>query len=515
MIKIYGNTYYMTSGEACYIAADCGELKHVCCGKRIEPEDDASLLGCSAHEVKELEDSDIEVCRAGKRVTPKFVVRSAEIEDKRDIGVLPSLRGEETLKVSAFDGELGLELDMYYTPYIRGGIARRAEIKNISQKDFTLKKLMSGSVATCGGEKTELGGISAVKTPSGAYGIFTLYAGEVETVFDGNRISSGAKLGEIKIASGESFCTPETLIVYSDNGVGGVVRAYHDIIREYGVPQSRLEHRRSIVVYCPTDGNASLAAKRAEAACAMGADTVVIDIACGDKTVASYSAAVKDVGMKLGLIGGLNDAQRITELVRSCGAEYVELDFGVKTYDEAVRAYALYVALKDEHPDIEIDFTHGRSGGSATERLKERAYSPIPLCAVRNIVENDGLPLKTAFDVSSFGALGYKLDPASLNEGARRAIRAQILSYQDDAEIVKLGDVYDIGGGIMTVSKDKSKAYVATAGAARLNGLDVHNLYHVRELGKTFSGTALSYYGIAEAGDETVTYHIRQVADYE
>lgn len=517
MIKIYGNTYYMTSGEACYIAQNRGELMHVCCGKRIEPEDDAALLGGAARAVKELEDRDIEVYRAGKRVSPKLTVRSAYIEDKRDESILPFLRGEETLKVCTADGELGLELDFYYTPYHRGGISRRVELKNVSDKPITVKRLMSGGTPTASGELVKLSRSGhAVETKSGAYGIFTLYAGETDTVFDGSRIASGAKLGGIKIESGEKLVTPETLIAYSDCGVGGVVRTFHDIIREYGVAEHRLTDRRPIVVYCPTDGDARLTAKRVEAASEMGADAVVVGADCGKKKIKEFAAATAASGMKLGIATAFDGAEGLSELVSECGAQYVELDFhAAASYADAVKAHALFKKLCEEHPDVEIDICGEVAEGDATERLKSLAYSPVPLCAVRNVVENNGLPLKTAFDVASFGALGYRLDPAALTEGARRAIRAQILSYQDDADTVKLGDIYDIGGGIMAVGKDKSKAYAATVGEARFVGLDVHNLYHVREIGKTLSGAALCFYGLTEGGDDTVAYHIRQVADYE
>ncbi|MDE7464511.1 MAG: hypothetical protein K2M48_05735, partial [Clostridiales bacterium] len=316
--------------------------------------------------------------------------------------------------------------------------------------------------------------------------------------------------------AGEIFYTPETLTVYSDNGVGGVVRAYHDIIREFGVPQARLEKRRAIVVYCPTDGGADLIEKRMTAAAATGADTVVVDVACGKDKALKYAEKTKAHGMRFGLKSEFSKAAALVDLVEACGAEYVELGCDdIETYEHAATAYALYVELKNKYSNIEIDFGHKKSGGSAEDRLKSVAYSPVPLCAVRNTVDGEGLPLKTAFDVASFGALGYKLDPAKLNEGALRAIRAQIQSYQDDATTVNLGDVYEIGGGIMAVGKDKSKAFAATAGEARFDGLDVHNLYHVRELGKTFSGAALGFYGLKENGDGTVTYHIRQVADYE
>ncbi|MCH5162402.1 MAG: alpha-galactosidase [Clostridiales bacterium] len=518
MIKIYGNTYYMTCGEACYIAKADGELMHVCFGKRIEPEDDASLLGGSATSAyKEVDDDDIAVYRGNKRITPRFVVGGAEIVEKTAVSVLPTLRGEETLKVTATDEAEGLELTLFYTPYIRGGVARRAVLKNVSDKSVTLKRLSSGGAATGGGKKLDLSdGLTVVKTTVGVYGIFTLFAGDTRTSVSDGRLSSGAEICATELKSGESFFTPETLLVYSDNGAHGVVRAYHDIIREYGVSESRLLKRRPIVVYAPFDGGAEKNRKRMEAVAATGADTVVFDVSCGVKKAKELKAAADGVGIKIGIKCGVSHYDELLSVVDACGAEYVELDCeGLKTYDDAAIAHALYLSLKDNYPDVEIDFAGSKSEGGAFDRLKRVSLSPIPPCAARYVVDSEAMPLKTAFDVASFGGLGYRFDPLELGEGARRAVRAQILSYQDDAETVKLGDVYDIVGGIMVVGKDKAKAYAATTGEARFYGLDEHNLYHVREIGKTFSGVALAYYGFSADGGETVTYHIRQVADYE
>ena len=77
---------------------------------------------------------------------------------------------------------------------------------------------------------------------------------------------------------------------------------------------------------------------------------------------------------------------------------------------------------------------------------------------------------------------------------------------------------------MLVASKDKSKAYavcVNAGGRARvkLRGLDERNLYHVRELGKIYSGAALVGYGIPlpeGAGKNTsFAFHLGQVADYE
>ncbi|MDE7107660.1 MAG: GH36 C-terminal domain-containing protein, partial [Clostridiales bacterium] len=120
------------------------------------------------------------------------------------------------------------------------------------------------------------------------------------------------------------------------------------------------------------------------------------------------------------------------------------------------------------------------------------------------------------FDVASLGALGYEFNPMELSDGIKRAVRAQILSYQDDARCVLRGDLYCNDGCRMAVRKDKSRAYAVCASKGervKFIGLDEHNLYHVRELNKTFSGAALIHCGIA-LGEGTHVFHILQVADW-
>ncbi len=514
MIKVYGDTYYMTMGEACYIAGGSG-LEHIAFGARIEPEDDAlSLGGAAARGFKEIEINDIALERGGECVTPRFAPVCAELVDKPALDALPVLRGGRTLEITLCDSDEGLELKLYYTPYIRGGMARRAVLKNLSEIPIKVKRLLLG-VCTGGGERVACAdGLTAVKTAAGAYGAFALYAGKTETGTSDARIACGAKI-DMTLCAGESYYTPEVLFVYSDCGVGGVVRAYHDILREFGVPEKKFAKRIPVAVYCPTDSGELTREERIKAIADMGADVAVMGADAQEDVLRAYAEEIKDRGLTVGLKAAIG-CPNICERAVAIGAEYVELDCGgINTYDEAVAAHAQYKKLCEALPDAYIEFCRDKKYVDAKTALKQTAYSPVPLCAVRNVVRGGALPLKTAFDVSSFGALGYEFDPAALSEGARRAVRAQILSYRDDAETIKSGDVYDIGDGIMAIGKDKSRAYAATSGAARFDGLDVHNLYHVREAGKTFSGAALAHYGLPAAGGDTVTYHIGQVADYE
>lgn len=169
----------------------------------------------------------------------------------------------------------------------------------------------------------------------------------------------------------------------------------------------------------------------------------------------------------------------------------------------------------------------------ATAEGKLAAARQFPLCALGSYVDPTagGAPLKTRFDIASLGALSYMAELTGLSAEITAAVRAQIFSYQDDAALAVCGDLYmlgdgeDGGFGMLVASKDKSKAYAVciSSGGARkrvkLRGLDERNLYHVRELGKIYSGAALIGYGIplqSNAGKNTsFTFHLGQVADYE
>ncbi len=522
MIKIDGNTLYMTCGDTCYIMRADGKLKHVCFGKRIEPEDDFKLLGgAAAGGFSEVERGDIVVRIDGKKADLSFEAVDAEVVEKPSARVLPVLRGDRTLAVTLMDAANDIELKLYYTPYARGGVARGAVLKNVSNKAVTVERFVLG-VPTCGGAVKHLyDGLSVVEAECGAYGLCALYGGEHDALVSADgRLASGAALFDgIRLGAGESYYAPDTLAVFADNGVGGVVRAYHDIIREYGIPSSRQGRRRPIVVYCPTDDGCD-ADIRVAAAAETGADTVAVDL-LSDKKAAEYAECAHKQGLKFGLrvhIDENTDEAAAETAVKRLGAEYLELDCArLKYYRDAECAYAFYKAICKTAPDVVVDFSsRSDADASVKERLNRAAQSPIPLSAVRNVVSYGFSSPKTAFDTATFGALGYALDPAALSAPARLAMRAQIFSYQDDSSVVMSGDVYDIGGGIMVVSKDKSKAYAAAVGAVKFVGLDEHNLYHVREAERTFSGAALAFYGMPSADDkDTVTYHIRQVADYE
>lgn len=51
-----------------------------------------------------------------------------------------------------------------------------------------------------------------------------------------------------RLNCGESFVTPQCALAYSDEGLGGLSRAYHDFFREYIINPERVNSRRPIVV---------------------------------------------------------------------------------------------------------------------------------------------------------------------------------------------------------------------------------------------------------------------------
>ena len=185
--------------------------------------------------------------------------------------------------------------------------------------------------------------------------------------------------------------------------------------------------------------------------------------------------------------------------------------------------YFIKDELKKSLPELKVEW--GLSIGDM-HRGFAACYPGVAVRTVVNPLPTEGFKLR--FDCATMGGLGYQFDPAMLDDGLKRAVRAQILSYQDDATAVMDGDLYHkrFGGGyyMMSVSKDKSRAYAvcvvnkSDSERVKLVGLDEHNLYNVRETGKTYSGAALAHYGLPlPATDKKSSFviHLRQVADYE
>ncbi len=209
---------------------------------------------------------------------------------------MPALRGgDETLIVYLKDELAGLEVRLYYTVYT-GGLTRRAEVVNVGKTPVFLDKFSSGCFEFPAGryETIDLYGShnrergynreyvnSAIKTVSSTRGITShqhspffavLQAGATETdgevygfnlIWSGNfsiecekdewdrlRVVIGEKLmhGGARLESGESFCSPEVVAVYSANGLGEMSRKFHKLYRERLINPRFVDTVRPIVI---------------------------------------------------------------------------------------------------------------------------------------------------------------------------------------------------------------------------------------------------------------------------
>ena len=530
MIKIDNDICYISAGEVCYIftIAD-GVPMHVYFGKRVEPEDDLAALGLGGN-VKEL---CVQAIVDGKKKDVDFTVTEAWIMTDDD-------GNNKSLVVDLCGVNAKLKATMYYTPHPRGGIYRRVTIKHEGSEELKLALVRQsvgcnvqnadckpdGFFALCGGDNGDAYGFLC---PNGdgnvnvKQGTVTCDTTEAVTLYDIN----------------DDVECHELLCVYSDMGRGGVSRVFHDILRE---DNSDVSERAAVLFLPKMEWKEIVAAVKA--AGELGFGVVALD---GGMHTRDEISALSVACSENGLIAGLRINRECIQETSALRTNICKASDGIYKYDNSDKHTAmLYHAVRYSLSNYDIKYVMIDAPKNATSSDVARGMFALknmiknefdgirvdiglqpnevkaftlyyPLWFIRNIVNLDPPEnFKTRFDVASLGALGYELNPLELSDGIKRAVRAQILSYQDDARCVLRGDVYSNGGCSMVVNKDKSRAYAVCASKGeriKLFGLDEHNLYHVRELNKTFSGAALIHCGIA-VSEGTSVFHILQVADY-
>lgn len=526
MIRIDGDNFYLSAGEACYIFRnENGALMHVYFGKRVEPEDDLAGLGLGQNKTPELDC--VLVSADGKTTPVKLVYEHAEIVDEKPTDC-DTLLGGKTLVVTLADKANKLKAQLYYTTYHRGGFSRSVVFKNESNKAITLRAKQSAAVdgnntvtvnadgKICAGGKANKSAefFTAVTTENNdAYGFLCAYAGGKASAEIKQSVAVVTCCGDdIRISPKSAARCAELLAVYSDAGLYGMTRVFHDILRE-SMGDNSISERSPAVLFLPelTDDEISDAV---QAAYGMGFGVVALD--CGkysDPAVKAIADKCREQGISLGLRcrdgAELNDIKRAVKLY---DIKCVTLDADLKSMR---KLFEIKNGLCREFPDLRVEF------GIPTDGLRLALSVCYPVGCLRNIVTL--LPsdsFKQRFDCATMGTLGYEFDPSAVSDGLRLAVRAQKQSYQDDALTVMRGDIYRSGDDLIAVSKDKSKAYAVciTDGnekRVRISGLDEHNLYHVRENDKTFSGAALMYCGVLlPSGVTTHVLHLIQVADF-
>ena len=230
-------------------------------------------------------------------ISPKYVTHKIS-KGKETIPDLPSARGDgtESLEITLEDREKNIRIVLYYTVYPDcDAITRRAQITNCGQNAMRLHKAMSLSLDLPDREyeKIDLAGtymyeratvqrvplaygksssfsqkgcsghhgnpfvalcsIGAAENCGEVYGFNLVYSGNYETEIEVNakgstRIICG--MGELDwtLKANDSFYTPEAVCVFSNQGIGGMSRLFHDFIREHIVPQKWAHAHRPVAI---------------------------------------------------------------------------------------------------------------------------------------------------------------------------------------------------------------------------------------------------------------------------
>lgn len=266
----------------------------------------------------------------GDRLSDLLYVGHEILPEKPKMAGMPSMSGGETLLLHLQDAVSAFGADLYYTVYPDCDvIARRVVYRNGGKAAVTLRRAYSFSMGL----------------PTGDYEFLSLYGSwarerQIERIplhhgvvsIDSKRTSSSATLnpfiavtekgatetkGEVfgfslvysssfalkaevtangeamvtggindfdfswQLAAGESFETPEIVIAYSEEGLGGMSRAFHDAYRTYLINPRFVHAHRPLVVnnweatYMRFDNEKLIAL--ADAAAGTGIDTFVLD----------------------------------------------------------------------------------------------------------------------------------------------------------------------------------------------------------------------------------------------
>ena len=216
---------------------------------------------------------------------------------KPAIGGMPSTRGGETLVLNLRDADRGIRARLYYTVFDDCSvIARHAEIINEGQSDCYLRRAYSFSMGLHGNDynvTTLFGGWAAERSVETvpmhhgvvsidskrcsssdslnpfmaltrpttseelgeAYGVSLVYSSSFALKVEGTVVGDTLITGGIndfnfswKLCAGERFETPEALIAYSCEGLGGMSRAFHDVYRNHLIPEKWVNASRPAVI---------------------------------------------------------------------------------------------------------------------------------------------------------------------------------------------------------------------------------------------------------------------------
>ncbi len=233
----------------------------------------------------------------GVRVGDFKYISHSIISEKPKAEGLPTLRGGETLCVIVGDELHNIKVKLFYSVYPElDAIARRMEIENEGNESFTIDRAYSFSVdlprksyqsitlpgahlrerqicrrdvvqgvftadSKYGVSSAQMNPFMAVVSKNtdedngDAYGFNLIYSGSFALKTEMGQGGLVRVLGGIndfdfawELGAGESFCTPEAVMVYSSEGLGGMSRRYHDLYRDYLMPTAFTKKPRPVVL---------------------------------------------------------------------------------------------------------------------------------------------------------------------------------------------------------------------------------------------------------------------------
>lgn len=234
---------------------------------------------------------------AGDRLTQLLYDSHEILTEKSAIKGMPSMRGEETLVLHLKDKINGFACDLYYTIYEDTGvIARRAVYKNESNNVIVLNRAysfamtlphmnydvislygcwakerridripMHHGVVSIGSKRTTssatlnpfmaLAEKGATEEQGNVYGISLIYSSsfvlKAEGISDGRALVTGGINDfdfQWKLEAGEVLETPEVVIAYSSEGIGGMSRCFHDAFRNHLINPRYVKKHRPLVI---------------------------------------------------------------------------------------------------------------------------------------------------------------------------------------------------------------------------------------------------------------------------
>ena len=233
----------------------------------------------------------------GDRLTELLFDGYEILPEKPRISGMPSLSGGETLVLHLLDRFSLFAADLYYTVYDDAAvIARRIVYRNLSEIPLRLDRaysfaltlpenhydLLSLEGAWAAERKIErtpmrhgvcsidskratsssvlnpfLGilGKDTTETRGDAYGVSLVYSSSYVLKAQGLANGESLILGGIndfgfswELAPGAGFETPEAVIAYSDEGLGGMSRAFHDAFRSHLIPADKVHTHRPLLI---------------------------------------------------------------------------------------------------------------------------------------------------------------------------------------------------------------------------------------------------------------------------